>query len=105
MSLIDEWYTLIEVDKNNPSDSALSLIPVFQKIKELDEENKKISTRLHELEIRLEKSDNENLLLRNKMLEAEVSLERTKNSLIRRNIPFPFNLNLTKLKQETEHDK
>lgn len=66
---------------------------VYDKISILENENKALKEKIKDLEQIVNKINNENLKTLNRILETEISLERTKNSLIRKNIPFPFTPN------------
>jgi len=63
---------------------------IHDKVKELETKILSIERHLEKMESLVHTLTNENLKMTNRVLEAEIALERAKNSLVRNHIPFPF---------------
>jgi len=63
---------------------------IHEKVKELETKILSLERHLERMESLVHTLTNENLKMTNRVLEAEISLERAKNSLVRNHIPFPF---------------
>jgi hypothetical protein len=59
-------------------------------VNKLEKSNKELIENMTRIDSDFVSIKTENLKLLNRVLEAEISLERTRNSLLRKNIPFPF---------------
>lgn len=63
---------------------------IHEKVKELETKIVSFERNLERMESLVHSLTNENLKMTNRVLEAEIALERAKNSLVRNHIPFPF---------------
>jgi hypothetical protein len=77
-------------NKDNKEDKNKDKNEIHDKVKELETKILSIERHLEKMESLVHTLTNENLKMTNRVLEAEIALERAKNSLVRNHIPFPF---------------
>lgn len=76
--------------KNQDEKNEKNINEIHEKVKELETKIVSFERNLERMESLVHSLTNENLKMTNRVLEAEIALERAKNSLVRNHIPFPF---------------
>jgi len=77
-------------EKNEKSQEKNENNEIHDKVNKLETKILYIERHLEKMESLVHTLTNENLKMTNRVLEAEIALERAKNSLVRNHIPFPF---------------
>lgn len=77
-------------DKSENKEDKNEKNEIHDKVRELETKILSIERHLEKMESLVHTLTNENLKMTNRVLEAEIALERAKNSLVRNHIPFPF---------------
>jgi hypothetical protein len=103
--IIDQgWYSITDDTK---------IEKLCEKVSEMEKKidiiRSETDIKLNHLEKQVKELTNDNLRLVNRLLEAEISLERARNSLVRKNIPFPFiptplNVKFEHIEQQKQKD-
>lgn len=77
-------------ESQSGSEDNISILFDATEIKEIKDKLLLLTNKVNHLEDKIKLIETENLKITNKLLEKELELERNKNSLLRHNIPFNF---------------